>query len=313
MHPIKKGDTIALVSPASFTDLDIIDQGQELLASVGYKTKLFGVPRKANGRLSACDQVRKDSLHAAFADPEVKAILCTRGGYGSGRFASDVDLSIIRNNPKIFVGYSDITNLLCSFSIGSGLHGFHGPMLADLVKKRNDFTLNSFVSVLEGRKNEYRLDRSDYKLFRTGKGKGKFFGGNISILQTLAGVQDLRSDQPRVVFLEDVGEFMYQLDRSLVHLKRAGLFDNATAVIFADMNLKDRGKDNSLGYDLPEVIDYHLGQLDIPICYDIPAGHTPKQLTMPIGADCEVIVEDSSTTIRFSNYWQKEFLADVAA
>ena len=303
MRPLRSGDTIGIVAPAFAPDPKIYDIACAALGRRGFATKLFGVSGEQFGRMSAPDTVRTEALHDAFRDPLVGAIICARGGHGSGRLLEQLDAGLIAANPKPFVGYSDITNLLNLFERETGLVGFHGPMLTDLATKDDAWSWQNLLDVLQGEVVNYDLASDSFTALTTGHGEGRLVGGNISILCSMIGAGLRPPSEDVVVLLEDVGEFMFRLDRALLQLKRFGFFTRARGVIIADMKLRDRGHDNSLGMSIESLLEDHLGDLKIPIALDLPCGHTERQMTLPIGAPCTFDVTSQRCAIGFHGLW----------
>lgn len=304
MRPLQPGDAIGVVSPASAADNDVISGFATLANQRGYRIKLFGGGDRF-GRMSASDAQRTRHLLDAFEDDSVAAIVAARGGYGSGRLLEHINPKAL--NPKILVGYSDITNLLLHIQGQAGFPTFHGPMAIDLVQKRNQITIHSFFQTLEGKRCLYSLlkDKGEFTPIRTGVASGPMFGGNISILNALAGTSSLRVPDGAILILEDVNEFMYALDRSLVHLRRTGLFDRVTAILFADMRLRDGSdRDNSLGMLLEDVIEDHFRDFAGPIAVGLPCGHTQRQLTLPFGCPAQVEISDDALSLSFEDLWR---------
>lgn len=303
MRPLERGDTIGVVAPAFAADSSVYDVACDKLQNLGFGVKFFGIPSEPFGRMSAPDSVRAEALHKAFRDPTVGAILCGRGGYGSGRLADHLDTDLIAAHPKPFVGYSDITNLLVLLENEANLVGFHGPMLSDLASKGDEWSWHNLLGILQGQITQYEMDSSNFTMLVPGCGQGRLVGGNISILCAMAGAGLTPPDGDVIVFLEDVGEFMFRLDRSLVQLSRLGLFERARGIMIADMQLKDRGDDNSLGLSLETVLGEHFGTLGIPVGIDLPCGHTHRQMTLPVGADCVLNLSQERCSIEFAGVW----------
>jgi muramoyltetrapeptide carboxypeptidase len=313
MKPLQTGDTIGIVSPASRPQDELYDQTQNFFEARGFRVKVFAELGERFGRMAGSDASRARNLEQAFRDPEVAMILCTRGGYGSGRLLDELDYDLVARSDKALIGYSDITNLLISTSRNSGLRPFHGPMATDLVGKRDAWSTEHFFDVLMGRTASYTLGTSDFGPIREGRAKGRLFGGNITIIESLLGTSDLTAKEPRILFLEDVGEFMFRLDRSLVHLKRAGFFENVVGIVFGDLKLSDRGADNSLGIGFEELLHMHFADFPGPIAIDLPCAHTQRQMTLPIGAAASLTVGQDELTLSFSDFWQPRSRAAIAA
>lgn len=312
MRPLKTGDIIGVVSPASSAELSTFRAMERAVQRHGFRLRIFGHGDKNFGRMAATDELRLKHLRDAFQDPEVGAILCARGGYGSGRLLNNIDRNLTKD--KIFVGYSDITNLLLHFNAQSGIMPFHGPMVNDFVLKDDEQTLDWFFSTLKGNRLSYVFDKKHFKLLKPGRASGQIWGGNISIIETLIGTDSLSLPENTILFLEDVNEFMYAFDRALVHLERAKIFENASAIVFADLKLKDgMAQDNSLGLLLEEVLDNHFGSFNGPIAFDLPFGHTQSQMTIPLGATAEITVEHDHLNLEIDDFWDRGAEATLAA
>jgi len=302
MQPLQRGDTIGLVSPASTADAGVFDAMKDIAKERGYRIKTFGADKPPHGRMAAGDAARAQAVRDAFRDPDTKAILCTRGGYGSGRLLDQIDVT--PQTSKIFVGYSDITSLLLHLNAQSNLITFHGPTAQDLTQKANSETLDWFFSVLEGRQRTYRLPKTQFTCVRPGQARGRLWGGNITMIESLLGTDSIRIPENAVLVLEDVNEFMYAFDRSLTHLRRAGIFEAASAILFSDLRMKDAGdRDNSLGLLLDEVIDMNFADFQGPIALNLPCGHTDLQMTLPLGAMSEIALSRDAFQLSFDDIW----------
>lgn len=302
MRPLQAGDTIGLISPASKAQAEALAGFAEIAKTRGYHTRVLDADAVAMGRMAADDATRARSLMEAFADDSIAAILCGRGGYGSGRLIDLLQPEQVV--PKIFVGYSDITSLLLDLNARADLVTFHGPMASDLVGTSDPATLEWFFNMLEGRQSGYDLPAGAFQCWRPGRASGPIWGGNITMIETLLGTDSLRVPENAIIVLEDVNEFMYAFDRSIVHLKRAGVFDTASAILFSDLRLKDGfDRDNSLGLWLEEVIEMNFAEFDGPVALNLPCGHTASQLTLPIGAAATLDLSETALQLSFPDLW----------
>jgi muramoyltetrapeptide carboxypeptidase len=223
-----------------------------------------------------------------------------RGGYGSGRVADLLDYALIARNAKIFVGYSDITNLLMPMHGKAGLVTFHGPVGTDLASRRSEASIACLFEVLGGVRRCHHLDPAQVDVLRPGTASGPLVGGNLSVLSTMVGAPGFRIPPGAIVFLEDVNEFMYQQDRCLVHLRRAGVFDSAAAVLIADTPVKDPGCDNSLGLSYRDMVAGALRGFPGPVVCQVPCGHTDTQLTLPFGAHADLTAAPDGVRLEFT-------------
>src|SRR5262245_42368914 len=234
---LRLGDTIGIIAPASAPpDPKAIDRSVATLEKLGFKPRLARNVRKRWGYLAGTDRERASDLMSMFTDKKVNAIICVRGGYGTGRLLPLLDYRAIRANPKIFIGYSDITSLHCAFLEKSNLVSFHGPMLnSDFIKKDfPDFTLQSFFKTLM-RPSAAGSVRHGYKrktvsILRRGTASGPLLGGNISLLCASLGTPFQPSFKNKILFFEDLDEVPYRFDRMLTQLLNAGLLQQVVGV-----------------------------------------------------------------------------------
>jgi len=290
---LKYGDTIAIIAPASAPpDLKVIDRSVEVVERLGFKHKLSAHVRKRRGFLAGTDRERASDLIKAFTDPEVNAVLCVRGGYGSARLLPLLDFEIIRANAKIFIGYSDITSLHCAFLRKANLVSFHGPMLnSDLIKKDiPDFTLQSFRRVLmQGEPSgaiRQGYTKKSVRIVCPGQASGPLLGGNLSVLCTTLGTPYQPSFQNVILFIEDVDEVPYRFDRMFTHLLNASLLQRVAGVaIGVNSNCTDpkAAKLKEYRQTLADVLKERLLPLKIPVVSGLPFGHVSFNATIPVG------------------------------
>jgi muramoyltetrapeptide carboxypeptidase len=242
-------------------------------------------------------------LHQAFGDREIKAVWCVRGGYGATRFLPDLDFKLIEKNPKIFIGYSDITALHLAIHQNTGLVTFHGPVAASTF---SDYTKNHMAGVLINPSAPYKIELSpvniakESNLFKTetitrGKCRGKLIGGNLSLLAAMAGTDfALRDTKGKILFIEDIGEQPYRIDRMLTQLKQTIDLRQLAGIalgVFEDCNPKDMTSQS-----LIEVFRDRLGNLGIPVIYGLSFGHIRDQFTLPFGIEAEMDTETATMT-----------------
>lgn len=290
---LNPGDTIGIVAPASAPpDPKAIDFSVQALERLGFKPKLSANARKRWGFLAGTDRERASDLMKMFADRKVKAILCVRGGYGSARLLPLLDYSAIRRNPKIFIGYSDITSLHCALLTQSNLISFHGPMLnSDFIKDDlPDFTLQSFLRTLTQPRAAgsicHRYKRKTVSILRRGMVSGQLIGGNISLLCTTLGTPFQPSFKNKILFFEDLDEVPYRFDRMLTHLLNAGVLQQVAGIaIGINANCEDPKAKTTKEYrqTMLDVFKERLLPLKVPIVAGLPFGHIPLNATLPIG------------------------------
>ncbi len=299
-----KGDTVGVIAPASGLPAADFDKALQNLADLGFKTKVGKYARGKNGFLAGTDKERLEDLHWAFGDPEIKAVWCVRGGYGVSRLLPAVDYKLIKKNPKIFIGYSDITALHTAISQNCRLVTFHGPVAAS---NYAEYPKNHVVNVLMNPSAPYKVELApdnqakESNLFKTevvtkGKARGRLVGGNLSLLAALAGTPfGLQNVKGKLLFMEDVGEQPYRVDRMLTQLRQnldLGSLSGIALGVFEDCNPRDAASSQSL----IEVIKDRLGDLGIPVIYGLSFGHIRDQFTLPVGIEAELDTENAALT-----------------
>ena len=291
------GDVVGLGEPATATwepfDLDLVE---EALGALGLKAKRGRHLLARDGYLAGADRDRAADINAMFADREVAAILAVRGGWGSARVLPFLDFEIIRRNPKALIGYSDITALHLAINAKTGLVTFHGPNGASAW---GESSVKSFRSVLfDGEPSSFvnpvaDEDRLAQRKWRTqtitpGRASGKLIGGNLTVLTALVGTSYLPDFRGAILFLEDVGEAIYRVDRMLTQLGQAGVLQRLAGVIFGNCTNCETGEGDYSAFTLGEVLKHHLGSLGVPAYRGAFIGHIGDQFTTPIGVRAEI-------------------------
>ena len=284
------GARVAIVAQsAPCLELDDFARADELCRALGWDPCPGRHLRERWGYLAGTDDARLADLNRALADDAIDGIWCIRGGYGMTRILDRVDYDAVRRRPKPVIGYSDVTSLLNGITAATGVVTFHGPMAREAMPA---FSRRHFERVLSpapaGRLE--RLPVADVLVpgddrivpLVPGVAEGPLFGGNLTLLQCLVGTPHAPPLEGAILFLEDVGEALYRVDRMLAHLRSAGLLAGLAGVLvgrFTDMKLeKDEGV---FGFD--EVLLHYFGPLGVPVAYGFPVGHIPAQWTLPLG------------------------------
>lgn len=278
---LKKGDTLGLIAPASpIYEESVFNEMLINLTDLGFELKLGKHVRNRNGYLAGTDQERLDDLMTMFKDPEVDGIMCVRGGWGCNRILPLIDYEVIRSNPKVFCGFSDITSLHMAFYERSDLYTFHGPVGKSVW---NPFTTEAFKSIIwNGEKAEYMIpdNSKDRFTITPGIAEGRLIGGNLSVLVSMIGSEYLPSFEGAILFLEDIGESVYRIDRMLTQLKLAGILDQLSGFVFGKCTECSAGN-NSL--TLEQVFEDHISPLEIPGFYGAMISHEDDNITIPFG------------------------------
>jgi muramoyltetrapeptide carboxypeptidase len=291
---LQKGDTVGLIAPSTaVTDPDRIVLFERTLDHFGLRMRVAKNASKRMGDYVTSMQDRLDDLHSMFRDPEVKAVIAIRGGYGSEHILDRIDYDLIRKNPKVFIGYSDITAMHLAINRHAGLVTFHGPIL---LSRFTDYTQEHFRKALFDTRppgvvtnpTESNALRPSHPLraIRPGKASGRLTGGNLTLVSTTMGTPYEIETKGKILFLEDVDEEPYRIDRMLTQLRLAGKFDGIAGLIFGechDCRPHDYQPSTAIPYALGEVLDNILGGLKVPVLSGLTIGHTDDQLTLPLG------------------------------
>jgi len=277
--PIIKGcrlqpnQTVGIIAPASPVNQSEISEGLKLLESFPLKIKQGEHIFDHLNYLAGSDDDRVSDIHRMFSDPEIKAIFCARGGYGSARLLNDIDFDLIRKNPKIIVGFSDLTALLLAVFNKSGLITIHGPTLSDLPRNKNWEHLSSLIATLYKPEIFFKQGKEINK----GIARGNLLGGNLSTLCSLLDTPFLPSFEGVILFLEEKGESPYKLDRMITQLLLSGRLNRLSALIIGQ--LEDCGDMEIINSMLQE----RLGSLTIPVVTGLPVGHGNENISLPLG------------------------------
>jgi muramoyltetrapeptide carboxypeptidase len=299
---LKSGDTVAIISTARKISHAEIQPAIELLESWGLVAKIGKSIGLEENQFAGTDQQRADDLQDMLDDPEVRAIWCARGGYGTVRIIDQLDFSNFLKNPKWIIGYSDVSVLHSQLNI-LGVQSIHAEMAHQICNK-SQATQQTLKDALFGKPLEYKLPASPKN--HSGKVEGELVGGNLSVLYSLLGSPTAIDTRGKILFLEDLDEYLYHIDRMMQNLKRNGMFDNLKGLIVGGMNnMNDNTRefgfstDNPFGKTALEIIEESLMDYDFPIVYGFPAGHLADNRALILGN--KIIMESSNekTRIRF--------------
>jgi muramoyltetrapeptide carboxypeptidase len=298
---LKKGDTIGLVSPGSFITKKQLEDSIKNIELLGFKAAYSGKVISKYGYLGGSDEERADDLNDMFRRTDVDGIICTRGGYGCSRILPLLDYDLIKNNPKVLMGYSDITSLLYGIFEKSGVVGFHGPVGISTyddfsVRYINDIILNPTpaLTLLNHEENK------NLNTIRSGKAEGILVGGNLSIIVSLIGTEFDIDSSGKIIFIEEVGEEPYRIDRMLTQMIQAGKFKNAAGIALGVFrNCEPKGSESGItnSFSLAEVLNDRLYDLNIPLVYGLSFGHISNKFTLPFGVKAELNSVNQTITL----------------
>jgi muramoyltetrapeptide carboxypeptidase len=306
-NPLPEGGRIGLVSPASFIEESELKESVENLSSLGFDVNYTEKVLLKNGYLAGTDKERADDLNEMFRNKNIDAIVCTRGGYGCARILDMLDYKAISENPKILIGYSDITALLFAVYSQTGLISFHGPVG---ISTFNNFSIDSFVNVLMYGKKKYIAPLAEDDAFNpdpafepftinSGKAKGILVGGNLSIAVSMIGTKYDVDYKNKILFFEEVGEEPYRIDRMLTQLLVSGKLKSAAGIVLGVFKNCEKRRNNpsfEKTFSLKEVLTDRLGGLGIPVFYGMSFGHVTNKITIPFGIEAEIDADNLSLT-----------------
>ncbi len=280
-----RGDTIGMISPASSLP-EYLSYGEivKKIEGLGFKVKVSEHAKNQYGYFAGTDKNRAEDLNAMFADENVNGIIPFRGGWGCNRILEYIDFDIIAQNPKPLIGFSDITTLLLSIYAKTGLITYHGP-----VGKSHwtDYTTNHFRKTLMRAKPFSMKNRFDEtETITGGKATGKLLGGNLTVLTAMMGSDYLPDWENNILFVEEVGEEIYRVDRMLTQLRLAGVFDKISGFIFGKCVSCEA--EPGPHFTLREIVEQHIAEFNIPAYMGANIGHIDDMITVPVGLEAEI-------------------------
>jgi muramoyltetrapeptide carboxypeptidase len=315
---LKPGDTVMIIAPAKYLDKDRVTLAKKRLEELGFKVKFQDNLFRKKGFLGGSDDERAAELMAAFSDPDVKAIFPGTGGYGTTRIVDKLDYDVIRRNPKILVGFSDITGLHIAINQKTGLVTFHSPnpewglgveknlspyaakwfwralLAKEVYRPKMDMTHPGYTIFPKPGESDSPNNRKIYDdvprpvTLRDGRGRGRLIGGNLSVMHALMGTPYEIQTDGKILFIEDVGEAPYRVDRMLNTLRLAGKFDHVAGVILGQFTSREDEAKWDDDESMDDVLKDYFGKLNVPVVSHFPLGHVRYNTTLPVGAMAEL-------------------------
>lgn len=304
---LKKGDKIGLIAPGSFITEKELEESVNNIKSLGFEPVYTERVLARSGYLGGSDTVRANDVNYMFGRKDINGIICVRGGYGCQRILPMLDYELIKNNPKVLSGYSDITALLYGIYAKTGLVGFHGPVATSTFNK---FSVNYFTQVLCNPSEKLTMTSATdenpndecrrIRVIRNGKAEGQLVGGNLSIVVSLVGTPYDLDTKGKIVFLEEVGEQPYRVDRLLTQLIQSGKLSDAAGIalgVFTDCEADKSSKEFTESFTLSEVLYDRLFSLGIPVIYGLSFGHIVNKFTLPFGIKARLDVDNQQLSL----------------
>ena len=302
-EPLKKGDNVFLFCPSSpIIPEEDIEKCKKVIIDLGFNPVIGkSLYENYGGYMAGKAEIRIEDLHEAFSRKDIKGIFCVKGGYSASQLLDKIDYELIKNNPKVFVGYSDVTNLHIVFNQKCNLGTYHGPMVkSNMINDFNEYTKTSFFEAME--KNETKYEEPEnmpLSILTEGNTpsediSGVLTGGNMAIIVTTLGTQYEIDTKGKILFLEDVDEEIGSLNRMLTHLKYAGKFSDCKAVVFGNFVVcKNTYTKENQHYELMELLKDFFADYDKPVIYGMESGHKkPYMFTLPLGAKCSINLQN---------------------
>ncbi|PKR77549.1 LD-carboxypeptidase [Halalkalibacillus sediminis] len=296
---LHKGDKVGVIAPASPPNLSNLKKAIPFFENLGLEVEVAPHVEKVHGYLAGTDEQRLEDLHSMFINPEINAIVCAGGGFGTSRIADNIDFQLIKENPKIFWGYSDITYLHTAIRQETGLVTFHGPMLASDIGKEDFHPLSkkSFDQLFKPSEMIYDESISRLEAISEGEASGQIVGGNLSLLvNSLGGPYEIETED-RLLFIEDIGEEPYRVDSFLSQLKLAGKLDEAAGVIIGDFNDAEPKKEGP-SFTLNEVLEDYFAEMCKPVIKGFQIGHCQPHFAIPFGTKAVISSAHKTLTIQ---------------
>lgn len=289
---LKIGDKAVVVSPAGKVDRELVYKAASVLTDWGLNVEIAENALCQSGRFSGFVEQRLSDLQKAMNDPEVKLIFCSRGGYGTVHLLSKLDFSVIKKYPKWLIGFSDIT-ALHSVLQSNRLMSIHGPMAKHFAEEGgSDVSVRFTKALLAGEKLNYEIPVNQHRyLNRVGRSSGRLFGGNLAVLCGLVGSKFLKIPRNGILFIEDIGEEPYKIDRFIYQLKLAGIFERISSLIVGQFT--EYTEDNSMYSALYESIAASVAEYSFPVCFDFPVGHVRLNFPLVMGKMAKLVVKEN--------------------
>ena len=295
--PLKPGDCIGIIAPARKVMQQEINPAIKFLTRKGFMVKTSPHLFSEYHQFSGTEEQRAHDFMDMVEDKTVKAVLCARGGYGSIRLLDHLNFRKLQQNPKWIVGFSDITVFHCLLNGWFGLETIHGPMPFNFPPDGNgNESLDCLLKVLMGENPKYTVNPNP--LNKQGKAQGNLVGGNLSILYSIAGTDADINAEGKILFIEDLDEYLYHIDRMMMNLKHSGKLKSITGLIVGGLT---EMKDNHVpfGFTPHEIIANALKGYNIPICFDFPAGHVEPNLSLIMGRRVSLEVNSNGSIVTF--------------
>lgn len=291
---LKEGDTIGITCPASPTEYNQLI-GIKAVKNWGLNVQIGKTIGKHWQRFAGTDNERAADLQVMLDDENIKAIFFAKGGYGTMRMIDKIVWDNFLRKPKWLIGYSDVTTIHLHVHANFGLPTIHGDMITGFTENPKDTSANTLHDILFGNRVEYSV-RGHY-MNREGFATGKLIGGNLSLLQACAGSPSDINTNGKILFIEDVSEYKYTIDRMLMNLKRSGKLSNLAALIVGQFTATKKNEEEPFPASIEEIIMDKVSEYNYPVCFNFPSGHVPYNYALKMGVDYDLNVSIKNVTL----------------
>ncbi|MCD0488951.1 LD-carboxypeptidase [Pedobacter sp. MC2016-14] len=299
---LKSGDAIGITSPAGYIGLHDIQPAVQLMESWGYKVIIGAAVGKRDFTYGGRDEERMADFQLMLDDPEIKAIMCARGGYGLVRTIDGLNFKTFVKHPKWIIGFSDVTVLHCHINRNFGIASLHSKMCNSFPgdwTKADPVQIATILSIRQALAGEdFKYTAPANALNRLGRAEAPLIGGNLSIIETLAGTVSDLDTKNKILFIEDTGEYLYSIDRMLWNLKRTGKLSKLAGLIIGGFKVKQDDPNEEFGKSVAEIILEKVKEYDYPVCFDFPVGHQRNNIAIKCGVRHILMVENTGSTLR---------------
>jgi len=293
---LQKGDTIGIVAPAGFMPIEKIQTCIETLDAWGYNVQLGATTHSdSQNYFSGTDDERLNDLQQMLDDRKIKAILCARGGYGTSRIIDRINFKKFRKHPKWIIGFSDITVLHSHIFSNYKIASLHAPMAAAFNNGEfNSPFILSLKDALEGKPSHYECEPHAFN--KAGETKGQLIGGNLSLIAHLIGTKSDIKTKNKILFLEDVGEYLYNVDRLMVQLNRSGKLDKLTGLIIGGFT-DSKDTERPFGKSVYDIVYEHVNEFNFPVCFGFPVSHDKENYALKVGVKYQLQIQSDKVIL----------------
>ena len=298
---LKKGDVIGITCPAGYINMEDVLPSVQLMESWGFQARIGKTVGTKDFTFGGTDQERAADLQQMLDDVEVKAIMCARGGYGAVRIIDELDFKHFKNHPKWIIGFSDITVLHCHLDRNFRIASIHSKMCNSFPSDWSQAepiqieTILSIRQALVGQDLRYSASFNEFN--KMGKVQGVLVGGNLSIIETLAGSNSDIDTDGKILFLEDTGEYLYSIDRKFWNLKRSGKLAKLKGLIIGGFKIKTETGDDQFGKTIQDIVLEKVKEYNYPVCFDFPVGHQKNNFALKCGVKHLLDINQEGTTL----------------